>query len=128
MLTFIQLCQQDHNKLSRNREQTVSTVFPRFVIVFAVIQVFRLNLSTLKLSVVLITLHALQRSSLPVFGISRYQARYSSRALRFASSKSRLSIGLTTLAALTADRAVAEDAMTAERFTTSGVTSSLVLI
>lgn len=44
MLTFIQLCQQEH-KLSRNREQTVSTVFPRFVIVFAVIEVFRLNLS-----------------------------------------------------------------------------------
>lgn len=45
MLTFIQPCQQERNKLSRNREQTVSTVFPRFVIVFAVIQVFRLNLS-----------------------------------------------------------------------------------
>lgn len=44
MLTFIHLCQQEHN-LSSNREQTVSTVFPRFVIVFAVIQVFRLNLS-----------------------------------------------------------------------------------
>lgn len=44
MLTFIQLCQQGH-KLSSNREQTVSKVFPRFVIVFAVIKAFRLNLS-----------------------------------------------------------------------------------
>lgn len=45
MLTFIQLCQQEHNRLSPNREQRVSTVFPRFVIVFAVIRVFRLKLS-----------------------------------------------------------------------------------
>lgn len=54
-----------------------------------------------------------QRCDIPVFGTSRYQARYSSRALRFASSRSRLKIGFTTLAAPAAARVAAVDAMTA---------------
>lgn len=61
----------------------------------------------------LYTLKRPQQCNIPVFGTSRYQARYSSRALRLASSRSRLKIGLTTLAAPAAARAAAVDAMTA---------------
>ncbi|KAG7216217.1 hypothetical protein INR49_029066 [Caranx melampygus] len=49
----------------------------------------------------------------PVFGTSRYQARYSSRTLRLASSRSLLKIGLTTLEAAAAVRVAAADAITA---------------
>lgn len=59
------------------------------------------------------TLHRLQRSSVPMFGTSRYQARYSSRTLRFALSKSRLRIGFTILETMTADCVAVVDAMTA---------------
>lgn len=61
----------------------------------------------------LYTLELPQRSNIPVLGTSRYQARYSSRTLRLASSRSRLKIGLTTLAAPAAARVAAVDAMTA---------------
>lgn len=51
-----------------------------------------------------------------MLGTSRYQARYSSRTLRLASSRSRLNIGLTTLAAPAAVRVAAADAMTAAAY------------
>lgn len=59
------------------------------------------------------TVYPLQGADLPVLGTSRYHARYNSRTRRLASSKSRLKIGLTTLAAPAAVRVAAVDAITA---------------
>lgn len=69
--------------------------------------------ATLTLALLSLRFKLSQRLNVPVLGTSRYQARYSSRALRLASFRSRLKIGLTTLAAPAAARVAAVDAMTA---------------